>query len=298
MTESAIADFHPLLDVLHAIDVGITILELDGTVKLWNGFMSHNSGFAPDDAIGQSIFDLFPSIDRPWFERKVKQTCVLKIQAFVTWEQRPYVLMFRNKRPITGQTEYMYQNATFIPLSDIRGDITQIALVIYDATPAAAARHELEDARSQLELMGTLDADTLFHDPASFQDILELERQRSHRNKMPLTVAHFKFTNAQEIIDQNGSEAWSSYMQDIANALKQGLRTTDIMARTDVDELAAILTSTDKEKSRVFAQRVASTIKHHPTENFEVQIKAKLHTVPLEMSAHEWWPTLNEHWST
>ncbi|WP_119395527.1 sensor domain-containing diguanylate cyclase [Salinibius halmophilus] len=296
MSESALADFHPLLDVLHAIDVGITILELDGTVKLWNGFMSHNSGFPAEDAIGKSIYDLFPKIDKPWFERKIKQTCVLKIQAFVTWEQRPYVLFFRNKRPITGQTEFMYQNATFIPLSDIRGDITQVALVIYDATQAAAARHELEDAKSQLELMGTLDNDTLFHDPASFQDILEVERQRAQRSDLPLTVAHFKFTNAQEIIEEHGTDAWAAYMQDIATALKQGLRTTDIMARPDVDELAAILVSTDKEKSKVFAQRVAGTIKNYPTTSFGVQLKAKLHSVPTDQSAYEWWPTLHEQW--
>lgn len=296
MSESALADFHPLLDVLHAIDVGITILELDGKVKLWNGFMSHNSGIAPEDAIGQSIFELFPKIDRPWFERKIKQTCVLQIQAFVTWEQRPYVLFFRNKRPITGQTEFMYQNATFIPLSDIRGDITQVALVIYDATQAAAARQELDDVRSQMELMGTLDSDTLFHDPASFQDILELERQRAQRSSLPLTIAHFKFVNAQDIIAEQGADAWAEYMQDIATALKQGLRTTDIMARPDVDELAAILISTDREKSKVFAQRVAGTIKNYPSKSFGVQLKAKLHTVPLDQSAYEWWPTIHEHW--
>lgn len=298
MTDSALADFHPLLDVLHAIDVGITILELDGTVKLWNGFMSHNSGMPPDQAIGQSIYQLFPKIDRLWFERKIKQVCVIKNQAFVTWEQRPYVLYFQNKRPITGQTEFMYQNATFIPLANTTGDVTQVALVIYDATAAASARHELDDAKAQLELMGTLDQDTLFHDPNSFLDILEMERQRAERTGLPLTVVHFKLANAEAIISEHGQEAWAAYMHDISAALKLGLRSTDIMARADVDELATILVATDTERGKIFAQRVATAIKNFPSEVFSVQLKAKMHRVPTQDNAYDWWRQVKEQWHT
>jgi hypothetical protein len=46
-------------------------------------------------------------------------------------------LRFSNYRPITGSAPYMYQNLTLVPLADFAGEVTHLAIIIYDATDEA-----------------------------------------------------------------------------------------------------------------------------------------------------------------
>lgn len=61
----------------------------------------------------------------------------LNNRAFSTWEQKPYLLRFSNYRPITGSAPHMFQNLTLVPLADFGGQVTHIAVIIYDATDEA-----------------------------------------------------------------------------------------------------------------------------------------------------------------
>ena len=85
----------------------------------------------------QGLFELFPDVDKAWFERKANMVFKLNNRAFSTWEQRPYLLRFSNYRPITGSAPYMYQNLTLVPLADFAGEVTHLAIMIYDATDEA-----------------------------------------------------------------------------------------------------------------------------------------------------------------
>ncbi len=139
----SLADIHPILDVIHNLDVGIIIMDSERRIELWNGFMANHSRIEAEQALGVSIYQLFPELDPKWFEQKVKQCTIIQNQAFVTWEQRSYVLRLHNDRPITGQSDFMYQNVTFLPLINHKGEVDRIGLIIYDATALASARLSL-----------------------------------------------------------------------------------------------------------------------------------------------------------
>ena len=83
------------------------------------------------------LFELFPDVDKAWFERKANMVFKLNNRAFSTWEQKPYLLRFSNYRPITGSAPHMFQNLTLVPLADFGGQVTHIAVMIYDATDEA-----------------------------------------------------------------------------------------------------------------------------------------------------------------
>ena len=137
-------EFHWMMDMLQTVDVGIVVLSRDFTVKVWNGFMESHSGLLPSDVRDKSIFDLFPSIERKWFEQKAHPVFELKTRAFMTWEQRPYLLQFPNYRPITGSEQYMYQNITLSPLVSATGTVDNISMMIYDVTDIALGKKQLE----------------------------------------------------------------------------------------------------------------------------------------------------------
>ena len=132
-----IKEIHWLVDMIQNIDVGLVIIDLDLNIKVWNGFMESHSGLLTKHVVDKRITDLFPNISDEWLQQKIKTACLLKSKTFTTWEQRPFLFEFKSYRPITSSAPYMYQNITFLPLSDTSGDITQICLTIYDVTDIA-----------------------------------------------------------------------------------------------------------------------------------------------------------------
>ena len=51
----------------------------------------------------------------------------------------------------------MYQNSTFIPLSDTRGNGEHICVILYDVTDVALNRLELQTAHNELERLSRTD---------------------------------------------------------------------------------------------------------------------------------------------
>ncbi len=146
------SEFHWLMDILQTIDVGLVVLDKSYNIKLWNSFMENHSGLRPDQTKGKNLFELFSDIDEDWFRKKSQPAFILNSRAFTIYEQRPYLFKFSNNRPITGRADFMYQNATIIPLSNSDGSVDHICLIIYDATNAALNKIELDKCQGLLQV--------------------------------------------------------------------------------------------------------------------------------------------------
>lgn len=120
-------------------------------IKLWNSFIENHSGLLANNVRDKNLFNLFPEIERDWFQHKVESVFQLKILAFSIWEQRPYIFKFKNYRPITGIAEFMYQNISIFPIISSTGKVDNICIIVYDITDVATNRHALKDVNLQLE---------------------------------------------------------------------------------------------------------------------------------------------------
>src|SRR3990167_5100672 len=107
-------ELHWLLDIIHSIDVGVVVLDRQLNVKVWNAFMENHSGMPADSVQDKALLALFPEIPADWFRRKLESVLALGNRAFTIWEQRPYLVKFRNYQPITGVEEHMFQNVSLI----------------------------------------------------------------------------------------------------------------------------------------------------------------------------------------
>ena len=136
-------EFHWMADMVHTVDVGIVVLNKDLQIKVWNGFMEAHSGHLPSDVRDKAICNLYPDIEESWLRQKLKPVFELRTRAFITWEQRPYLFKFRNYRPITSSTPFMYQNIVFSPLVSATGQVENVYMMIYDMTDAASAKKQL-----------------------------------------------------------------------------------------------------------------------------------------------------------
>ncbi|RUO42962.1 hypothetical protein CWE15_06050 [Aliidiomarina taiwanensis] len=130
-------DLHTKMSLLAAIDVGIVVIDRNFTVSLWNEFMANHSGKRASEVQQQSLFQVAPEIDQDWFLRKAERTFQLGSRAFIIWEQRPYLFQFSSYRPVTGASTYMYQNVTLLPLTNARGQVEHLGIIVYDVTDMA-----------------------------------------------------------------------------------------------------------------------------------------------------------------
>jgi PAS domain-containing protein len=129
--------FHWMVDMVQNVELGLVVLDENYEIQLWNGFMTHHSGKQAHEAIGVSLFDIFPEIPKEWFIVKAKPVYNLGCRSFITWRQRPYLFRCRNVRPITQQAEFMYQNITLNPMRTPTGQVKSMFLSIQDATAEA-----------------------------------------------------------------------------------------------------------------------------------------------------------------
>ena len=151
MTDKNINELHWMMGMLHSINVGLVVVDMDYRIQIWNEFMENRSGYKASKAINHVIFELFEEIPAEWFKNKIMSVSTLSNQSFTVWEQNPYLFKFKNYRPITGSVEYMYQNTTFIPLTSPNGEINHVGIIVYDVTDMAVSKLELETSNDELE---------------------------------------------------------------------------------------------------------------------------------------------------
>lgn len=271
-----VSEIHWLMDMFQTVDVGLVVLNCDYRIQVWNGFMESHSGLSPRQVRDRYLFDLFPEIDEDWLRRKCDPVLLLKNRAFTIWEQRPYIFKFRNYRPITGSAEFMYQNSTIFPLTNSRGEVTNLCLIIYDVTDVAVSRLELESMNHRLHQLSKTDFLTQLHNRGSWENTLVQEYKRIQRHQhvsslLMIDIDHFKRVN-----DDYGHAAGDEVIREIAKLVKKNLRETDIAGRYGGEEFAVLLVDTPEEQAVYFAERLRKSVEKTAIRHHELSIQCSV----------------------
>ncbi|KQQ65515.1 diguanylate cyclase [Pseudomonas sp. Leaf127] len=271
-----IKELHWLLAVTQNIDVGIVVLDRDFTVQIWNTFMENRSGVVPFDAIGQSFFQLFPEVNRAWFSKKVDNVVTLGTPAFTIWEQRPYLVRFKNYQPITGQEAFMYQNTTLFPLRSTNNQISHICLVIYDVTDVATNRHQLLNANNELQRLSSTDRLTGLNNRGHWEESLRQEYARHRRYGTQVAMVMIDIDHFKRVNDTWGHQTGDKVIQVVAEAMRTHIRSADIAGRYGGEEFAVLLPDTDKAGAQVFAERLRKAVEELHVDHDGQQIRCTI----------------------
>jgi len=253
-------EFHWLLAIVQSIDVGVVVLDREYRVQVWNTFMENRSGIQPKDAHNQHFFTLFPEIDQQWFSRKVESVATLGTPAFTVWEQRPYLVRFKNYQPITGQEAFMYQNTTLLPLHSPNSKIDHICLVIYDVTDVATNRHQLQAANAQLQLLSSTDRLTGLYNRGHWEESLRAAHARHQRYGTALSLVMFDIDHFKRVNDTYGHQAGDKVIEQIAELVREHIRESDLAGRYGGEEFGVVLSDTDKAGAGIFAERLRKAV--------------------------------------
>lgn len=259
-----LADFYLIMQMLQTVDVGLVILERDYRIKLWNGFMKNHSGFTEEQLLDKKIFDICPNLPRAWIERKVESVFKLASPAYSTWEQRPHLFPFKSYRPLTGHSERMYQNITFMPLLDPNRKVNQVCLLIYDVTENATSKMQLEKANQQLEKLSRTDRLTGLNNRGYWEECLQQEYRRGLRaselGQVESSLIMFDIDHFKPVNDTHGHLAGDEVIKAVAKCLKKNARDTDFAGRYGGEEFVLLLPDTGIEGAFKVAERLRNTI--------------------------------------
>lgn len=255
-----ISELHWMLDIIQSIDVGVVVLDRDYQVQAWNSFMENHSGRTASQVSQQSLFELFPEIDRSWFTHKVETAVMLGTRAFTIWEQRPYLMRFKSYHPITGLADVMYQNVTILPLRTVSNSSDHVCLIIYDVTNAAVNRLQLETANTQLRSLAIHDGLTGLLNRRHWESCLEHEFARHTRYNNPASLVLFDIDHFKRLNDSYGHRAGDEVIRQVAEVTRQMARETDLAGRYGGEEFVVLLPDTDLVGASQFAERLRGRI--------------------------------------
>lgn len=282
----SIGELHWLLGIIQNVDVGLIVIDRDCTIRLWNGFMENHSGKQPGEVTGKSIFKLLPDVPSDWLQSRLDSVFLLKNSAFSTWQQRKNIINFKSYRPITGKSETMYQDVTFLPLSAINGSIDHVCIIIYDVTEMAVDELTLAE-------MGRRDGLTKLLNRTAWEDQLSSEYNRAQRSGsssvlLMLDIDHFKQVN-----DSYGHQAGDDVLRTLSELIRETTRGADIAGRYGGEEFAIILTDTDEEGALIYAERlremIAATTVTHNQQNIQFTVSIGIAENPAIGSDHSQW---------
>ncbi|BFM04906.1 sensor domain-containing diguanylate cyclase [Halioxenophilus aromaticivorans] len=288
-----LGEWHWMMHILQTIDVGLVVVDREYNVRVWNSFMENHSGISPEEASRSNLFEIFPDIQREWFQHKIDSVFLLGNRSYTLWEERPYVFKFKNYRPITSMADFMYQYTTLLPLKSTDDETSHVAIVIYDVTDIAVNRLALKDANTALEALSITDQMTQLFNRAHWENQLTNEYMRYNRRHDPVSLVMFDIDHFKKVNDTYGHHPGDLVIKAVAKTVLETKRETDIAGRYGGEEFGVILIGADAASTRFFAERLRKRVEALVVEadghkiNFTISLG--IAEMSKEMKSHTHW---------
>lgn len=116
-----------------------------------------------------------------------------------------------------------------------------------------------------------------------FKKFLELEMERSRRQKHPLTLMMIDLDDFKVYNDTLGHLTGDQILQEFSQLLRQNIRKIDLAARYGGEEFAIILTYTDVKGAMTIAERLRQTIEAYQF-SYKTSYPSKILTISIGLA--------------
>ncbi len=254
-------ELHWLFDMLHNIDAGLIVLDVEYNIQLWNSFMENHSGVSSANAKQNSLFDVFPDLNSNWLRKKMDTVVALHTPIHISWEQRPYLFLFKSYRPITGIAEQMFQNVTIRPLTHIDGTVKHICIIVYDVTDVATNKAALSTANRTIQVMKTTDELTGLKNRNSIEKALGFTLQAFH--KSPKSSHSLIMIRPDYFRDEEGQYDYlisDVVTQAVSQVLLSSVKSNAFVGRFNSEKFAIVLPNNNSKSATDLLSRVREEI--------------------------------------
>ncbi len=126
---------------------------------------------------------------------------------------------------------------------------------------------ELRTSRDREKKLARTDSVTGIANRKLFDELSNLEIQRSFRYGHPITLVFIDIDNFKVVNNKLGNKIGDKLLQEVAQTIYGNIRSTDIIARLGGDEFALLLPGTGYEPSQIVVERVqkqlVETVEYH-----------------------------------
>lgn len=151
-----------------------------------------------------------------------------------------------------------------LPLNGAGGELVGRLVVLHDVSRRKRIEEELAARRRDLEVLATTDALTGLFNRRHADEVLANEVRRTRRYGSALSVAVVDVDHFKGINDRFGHESGDRALQHVANVLRVGTRSTDVVFRYGGEEFLILLTHTGPAEAAAVMERLRVRLSAEP----------------------------------
>ncbi|WP_457640738.1 GGDEF domain-containing protein [Persephonella sp.] len=118
--------------------------------------------------------------------------------------------------------------------------------------------------KEKFRIMAEIDPLTGIYNKSKFNQLLQLELERSKRYGRPLSLILFDIDYFKKINDTYGHQAGDYVLKTLAQIVSSNIRATDYFARWGGEEFVILAPETDIEGAQILAEKIRKTIEEYP----------------------------------
>lgn len=268
--------------VLNLVDCGVIVLDQEGCIVLWNGWLVPRSGRGVARMQGHALIEVFPDLRGSRVEAAI-------LAALLEGVATEHVPPSHNRAPFplcepgSFDGALIDQAVAVTPFDD--GGQRFCLVEIRDVSGVAVRERRLLEHAESLRARSYIDGLTGIANRRHFDVALERELRRAQRADGALALLLVDIDSFKAYNDhfghQQGDSCLTLVAQELAGMLK---RPADLAARYGGEEFAAVLPDTTLEQARVLADRIRAHVAglglqqapaaHHPKVTLSIGVAA------------------------
>ncbi|WEN14008.1 sensor domain-containing diguanylate cyclase [Rhodanobacter sp. AS-Z3] len=238
------ATLPPLVDVLDLMPDAVCVVDADGRFLFVNASFQRIFGYAPDEVLGQPIFDLVHPDDRAATTEQAETVMAGKLQRH-----------FRNRYVHKdGHNVDVQWSARWLPDHGVRIGVGR------EVTELRRLERELERRANHDSLTGLVNRDRLRID---LQSAIDHAIETDHG----VALLYLDLDGFKSVNDCCGHDTGDQVLREVANRLQRSVRLGDLLARVGGDEFVVMLPGC---RDAAAAQNVADALRASITPPFSL----------------------------
>ncbi|MBF0605929.1 MAG: diguanylate cyclase [Candidatus Magnetobacterium sp. LHC-1] len=254
-------NFSAIFDV---VNIGLVILDSDFKVVHWNRWMQLHSELSSSEAVGMSVFDLYPHLNTTRFLRNLKSVIKLGNNVFFGHKPYKYLFPFKPVGSFSVNYDHMRQNCIMGALRNEQDSTAYVFITVQDVTAQVAHEQTLLELNITDPLTGTYNRRYL-------ETRLSEEFSRYMRTSKPFSLIMFDIDFFKKVNDTYGHTCGDLILKATASMCLSQLREIDVIARYGGEEFCCVLVETELEGAHTVAERLRKSVMELES-NFNNQI--------------------------
>jgi diguanylate cyclase (GGDEF)-like protein/PAS domain S-box-containing protein len=238
-----------LADALASTAAAVAIIDRAGMIEYVNPAAARLLGRRVQGVLGRPLSDLFALEGDP----RLKADLAQAVHAAGEWAGEVRVL--------AEGAEGVACIATLSPVRSAAGRVDGLVLTLRDVSDRVAMEEALRAANRRLAEQASRDPLTQIYNRAYFHEVLVRELARATRYRDELAVLMVDLDDFKRVNDEEEHAVGDQVLKEMGQALREGLRDGDVLARYGGDEFCVLLPSTGREGARVVAERLRSHVR-------------------------------------